>query len=162
MIYVIVSSALKANSIFEYETILKIGYTNDNRGDGRFDDYKTTNPTCRVLYKIPEGSIMDERLLHLYFKEFKYQETNEWCYYTGEIIEFFEIYSNYELLSQELRKWCSEDYDTLKKISSISLFRKTIWPYLVEAKNSIDDGDHRIYYEFDFTWRSRCRQGYSG
>ena len=77
MIYVIVSAALKAGSISKYETILKIGYTNDNRGDGRFDDYKTTNPTCRVLYKIPEGSTREERLIHLYFKEFKYPETNE-------------------------------------------------------------------------------------
>ena len=160
MIYVIVSAALKEGSVSEYETILKIGYTNDNRGDGRFEDYKTTNPTCRVLYKIPEGSTMEERLLHLYFKEFKYPGTNEWFYYTGEIIEFFEIYSNYELLNRELNKWCSEDCDTIKRVSSISLFKKFIWPYLAEAKNNIEDGNHRIYYEFNsnyvINWLEHC------
>ena len=40
MIYVIASAAFKEENVNKYETILKIGYTNDKRGDGRFEDYK--------------------------------------------------------------------------------------------------------------------------
>lgn len=34
--------------------LLKIGYTEDNNKDKRFQLYKLHNPTCKVLYEIPD------------------------------------------------------------------------------------------------------------
>jgi hypothetical protein len=161
MIYVIASAAFKEENVNKYETILKIGYTNDKRGDGRFEDYKTTNPTCKVLYKIPGGTPMDEIRLHMYFKEFKYPETKEWFYYNERIIDFFKINTNLSLIYQEIGRWFEDDdsnRSTLKYVDSVSSFNDSIWPYLVEAENK----SRRIVYEENFNpehvdrWLNRC------
>lgn len=74
MIYLIRSAAFKDKSnpkCMEYEPILKIGYTKDDGKKSRFDIYITENPTCQVLYLIPEGDEQDEKNLHYHFRKYK-------------------------------------------------------------------------------------------
>lgn len=52
MIYLIKSSGYDEND--NYIDLLKIGYTEDNNKDKRFQLYKLHNPTCKVLYEIPD------------------------------------------------------------------------------------------------------------
>ena len=137
MIYVIASAALKNGSLTEYETIIKIGYTKDERGDGRFDDYSTTNPTCKVLFKIPEGHSWVERKLHLYFREFQYPGTKEWFYYNEEIIEFFKINSNIGLIDKELRIWFFENNTDNAYTESLSFLKNLVWQYSVESDKAL-------------------------
>ena len=64
MIYLVKSACFKdVNDVncTEYETILKIGYTRDDRASIRLATYRTENPGAISLYSIPEGDEQDER-----------------------------------------------------------------------------------------------------
>jgi hypothetical protein len=50
MIYLIKSAGYDENENLIH--LLKIGYTEDNNKDKRFQLYKLHNPTCKVLYEI--------------------------------------------------------------------------------------------------------------
>ena len=54
MIYLIKSIGYKEEEEGKISTffLLKIGYTEDQRQDIRFMEYKLHNPTCQVLYTI--------------------------------------------------------------------------------------------------------------
>ena len=102
MIYLIRSAAFKDKSnpkCTEYEPILKIGYTKDSSKKGRFDCYITENPTCQVLYLIPEGDEQDEKNLHYYFRNYlKYGQ--EWFSYEEEILDFFDTHTTKDSLKE--------------------------------------------------------------
>lgn len=51
MIYLIKSAGYNEKGDFIH--LLKIGYTEDSKKDKRFQLYKLHNPTCKVLYEIP-------------------------------------------------------------------------------------------------------------
>ncbi len=107
MIYLIRSAGFKNKDdkeCNEYETILKIGYTKDNGKKSRFGIYITENPTCQVLYLIPNGTEQDEKNLHNHFKKFlKYGQ--EWFSYESEIIEFFRTHTTKESLKELKTNW---------------------------------------------------------
>jgi hypothetical protein len=116
MIYLISSAAFKDNSeSLDLEVILKIGYTREDSSEGRFKAYTTENPTRRILYLIPNGTVQDENNLHQYFKKYlKYGQ--EWFSYEEEILEFFKTHTTKDSLRElnylrnDLRKMIKEKY----------------------------------------------------
>jgi hypothetical protein len=87
MIYVLKSLGYDEND--KSIELIKIGYTNN--WDKRLVDYKLHNPTIRVLYLCENGNEDDERSLHSYFSEYRFNSYGrEWFYYNESIIEFFE------------------------------------------------------------------------
>ena len=52
MIYLIKSAGYDENENLIH--FLKIVYTEDSSNDKRFSQYKMHNPTCKVLYEIPD------------------------------------------------------------------------------------------------------------
>ena len=93
MIYVILSAGFKKDSDTEFIKLLKIGYTGDDKKDGRYYQYISHNPTVKILYEIPDGTEEIEELLHSYFSKYRYSEYGrEWFEWNEKIIEFFEIH----------------------------------------------------------------------
>lgn len=119
MIYLIRSAAFKDKSnpkCMEYEPILKIGYTKDDGKKSRFDCYITENPTCQVLYLIPEGDEQDERNLHYHFRNYlKYGQ--EWFSYEEEILDFFKTHTTKASLKSLIVKLSEKNL--IKKIKDI-------------------------------------------
>lgn len=75
----------------KYIDLLKIGYTDENAKDKRFNLYKLHNPTCKVLYEVLEGTEDHEKRIQYKFKDLLYPNYGrEWFYYSEEIINFFE------------------------------------------------------------------------
>lgn len=95
MIYLIKTSTLIINDennekADEVIPVLKIGYTEDSRGDGRFKDYTSNGLSIRIIKRIPGGSWNLEHTLQRHFQEYKLPgKSIEWFYYNEEIIDFF-------------------------------------------------------------------------
>ena len=92
MLYLIKSSGFKEDKEGNpsYFQLLKIGYTEDSKKDNRFMSYKLHNPTCIVLYEIPDGTEEDEKNIQYKFKDFLFPDYGrEWFEYSEEIINFF-------------------------------------------------------------------------
>lgn len=101
MIYLILSAGFKDDD--SLEKLLKIGYTEDNNLDRRIYQYKSHNPTIKLLYTIPEGTKNLEDLLHSRFYSFRYDKFGkEWFNYSEEIMQFFEMYNTAEDMSEVL------------------------------------------------------------
>lgn len=98
MIYLIKSAGYNEKGDFIH--LLKIGYTEDNNKDKRFQLYKLHNPTCKVLYEIPNLPEDIEKRIQYKFRGLKYNEYgNEWFYYSEDIINFFKDIDNIDLES---------------------------------------------------------------
>lgn len=70
--------------------VLKIGYSEDSRGNGRFNDYMSNGFVIRVIKTIPGGSWNLEHTLQRKFKDYKLPgKSIEWFYYTDEIVQLF-------------------------------------------------------------------------
>ena len=93
MIYLIKTAVFIEGTIPEEDksiTALKIGYSNDERGEGRFDDYRANGFSIRVLKSIPGGSYILEGQIHKYFKKYNISSrSREWFYYNEEIVDLF-------------------------------------------------------------------------
>lgn len=101
MIYLIKSAGYKEEegNISTF-FLLKIGYTEDNRKDIRFVQYKLHNPTCQVLYTIPEATEEHEKKVQYKFKNLLYSDYGrEWFKYSEEIINFFKNIKSLEELN---------------------------------------------------------------
>ena len=93
MIYLIQSSGYKVgeNNSISYFQLLKIGYTEDSISERRFVLYRLHNPTCQVLYTIPEATEEHEKKLHYRFKDLLYEDYGrEWFKYSDEIIDYIK------------------------------------------------------------------------
>lgn len=98
MIYLIKSAGYNEKGDFIH--LLKIGYTEDNNKDKRFQLYKLHNPTCKILYEIPNLSEDIEKRVQYKFRGLKYNEYgNEWFYYSEDIINFFKDIDSIDLES---------------------------------------------------------------
>lgn len=98
MIYLIKSAGYDESENLIH--LLKIGYTEDNNKDKRFQLYKLHNPTCKVLYEIPNLPEDIEKRIQYKFRGLKYNEYgNEWFYYSEDIINFFKDIDNIDLES---------------------------------------------------------------
>jgi len=88
MIYLIKSAGYDENENLIH--LLKIGYTEDSRKDIRFMAYKLHNPTCKILYEVPNLSEDIEKRVQYKFRDLLYSEYGrEWFYYNDDIINFF-------------------------------------------------------------------------
>lgn len=112
MIYLIATSQLvrdKKNSSnnLSSEVILKIGYSDDERGEGRFRDYRSNGLDIEVLYYVSGGSYQLESIIQNYFSEFSIPgRSKEWFYYRNEIIDFFKNYQT----SQEMFRFLIDNF----------------------------------------------------
>ena len=98
MIYLIKSAGYDEKGDFIH--LLKIGYTEDNNKDKRFQLYKLHNPTCKVLYEIPNLPEDIEKRIQYKFKDLLYSEYGrEWFYYSEDIINFFKNIDSIDLES---------------------------------------------------------------
>lgn len=98
MIYLIKSAGYDESENLIH--LLKIGYTEDNNKDKRFQLYRIHNPTCKVLYEIPNLSEDIEKRIQYKFRGLKYNEYgNEWFYYSEDIINFFKDIDSIDLES---------------------------------------------------------------
>lgn len=85
MIYLIKSAGYDENENLIH--LLKIGYTEDNNKDKRFQLYKLHNPTCKILYEIPDLPEDIEKKIQYKFRGLKYNEYgNEWFYLIKELL----------------------------------------------------------------------------
>lgn len=86
-----------------YFDLLKIGYTRDNNYKSRLMTYKYHNPTCELLYIIPEATEVDEDNLQYYFRDYQFIHnsfsSSEWFYYNDEIVDYFKTHTTRESLS---------------------------------------------------------------
>lgn len=92
MIYLIESAGyeVRENNSISYFKLLKIGYTEDNNKDKRFLQYKLHNPTCQVLYEIPEATEDYEKRIQYKFRDLLFENYGrEWFKYDESIIDFF-------------------------------------------------------------------------
>lgn len=110
MIYLIATSQLvrdKNSSNLSSEVILKIGYSDDERGEGRFRDYRSSGLDIEVLYYVSGGSYQLESIIQNYFSEFSIPgRSREWFYYRKEIIDFFKNYQT----SQEMFRFLIDNF----------------------------------------------------
>lgn len=112
MIYLIATSQLvrdKKNSSnnLSSEVILKIGYSDDERGEGRFRDYRSNGLDIEVLYYVSGGSYQLESIIQNYFSKFSIPgRSKEWFYYRNEIIDFFKNYQT----SQEMFRFLIDNF----------------------------------------------------
>ncbi len=105
MIYLIKSSAYSEDG--SHIDILKIGYTGDTTNNttnkcSRIMTYYYHNPTCILLYTIPEATDLDEKRLHYKFRDYLFDSPNfncvEWYYYNDEIVDYFKTHTTKESL----------------------------------------------------------------
>ena len=98
MIYLIKSAGYDENENLIH--LLKIGYTEDSRKDIRFMAYKLHNPTCKILYEVPNLSEDIEKRIQYKFRDLLYSEYGrEWFYYNDDIINFFRDIDKVDLES---------------------------------------------------------------
>ena len=98
MIYLIKSAGYDENENLIH--LLKIGYTEDSRKDIRFMAYKLHNPTCKILYEVPNLSEDIEKRVQYKFRNLLYSEYGrEWFYYNDDIINFFRDIDKVDLES---------------------------------------------------------------
>lgn len=89
MIYLIKSAGYGKDN--NYIDLLKIGYTEDTKKEGRFNAYKLHNPTCKILYELPELTEEDEKNIQYKFRKYLYIDYGrEWFEYNDEIVNFFK------------------------------------------------------------------------
>ena len=98
MIYLIKSAGYNEKGDFIH--LLKIGYTEDSSKDKRFSQYRMHNPTCKILYEIPDLSEDIEKRIQYKFRDLLYLEYGrEWFYHSDEIVNFFKGIDNIDLES---------------------------------------------------------------
>lgn len=120
MIYLIRTAGI--NEKKEPVLILKIGYTDDSRGDRRFNDYRMAGLDIEVLYKIPGGSEEIEHELQRKFKEFclpwRSKTYSEWFFNEKFIEDTFKSFTDIDSIINYL------GYDNLEDFMNQNFIRK--------------------------------------
>lgn len=126
MIYLIKSAGYEKDN--NYIDLLKIGYTEDTKKEGRFNAYKLHNPTCKILYELPELTEEDEKNIQYKFRKYLYIDYGrEWFEYNDEIVNFFknpEVVKNIKNLPINpciINKELTEFKNSVKEILGILL-----------------------------------------
>lgn len=141
MIYLIKTSVFIEGDDYKNDRAvmaLKIGYSKDERGEGRFNDYINAGLSFRVLKTISGGSLRLETYLHNYFKDYSIESrSKEWYYYDEKIVEFFlrcedisglynlfGVNSDEELLQRELDNRSYRYRLNLELLEGVERFRR--------------------------------------
>ena len=136
MIYLIKSSGFsEKNGEIKFFSLLKIGYTNDNNKNKRYDQYKLHNPTISVIHEIPNGTEEQESKLHYKFKNKKFNGYgNEWFYYDEEIVDYVK-----SVTLEELNKLPNNPVRGDRKVLNGKREAKKIISYLFNTKEEINN-----------------------
>ena len=120
MIYLIKSAGYGKDN--NYIDLLKIGYTEDTKKEGRFSAYKLHNPTCKILYELPELTEEDEKNIQYKFRKYLYIDYGrEWFEYNSEIVNFFK------------------DPEVIRNVKNLPINPCIINKELTEFKNSVKE-----------------------
>lgn len=142
MIYVIKSAAFNKDYT-KFKIILKIGYSDDMSFSRRILSYRLCNPTCQVIYKLPNGTKDDERSLHRYFKKYLYKDYgHEWFEENKEIYDFFDKYKTIEQVREVVPLIVSFAEKRKRLEDKIKL-----WPIVFCIKEVTGILDYSIYEE---------------
>lgn len=144
MIYVIVSSEFKEDSLTEHETVLKIGYTDDDNYVKRFQGYQTHNYSHKILFKIIGGTSKDERNLHHYFERYRVsyhgKRLKEWFKFDNFIIEFFKTHATIESIREDVHEYIPpKSRDSMYNLITI------IRPFVLSIQDVTGILDETIY-----------------
>lgn len=130
MVYLMESAAYRKNldNSLNLFLILKIGYSIDEKYGKRYQDSLTQNPTCKILYTIPEATIEQESKIQKLFEKLivpssvlEEVNTREWYWHSELILEFFENVNNKNELDKKINEWSNIVDITLNKLESIEL-----------------------------------------
>ncbi len=126
MIYLLRTSGI--NEKHEPVLILKIGYTDDSRGEGRFSDYKSAGMDIEVLYKVQGGNIDLEHELQKKFHNFNLSwKSLEWFEDCPEIVNAFSGFSDIDNIANFLDYSSFDEFiESRKKISLKELYTDSL------------------------------------
>lgn len=128
-------------SIFVY----KIGYSNDERGEERFADYRKAGLRIRKIKSIPGGSYILEGKIQEYFKDYSLPDySREWFYCEDEIRKVFDGAESDLDLYKLFGATCDQDLilQEENKMSELYRFNKEIQRN-IEKFESDFPGDQR-------------------
>ena len=98
MIYLLRTAGI--NTEHKAVLVLKIGYTDDLRGDGRFQDYKNAGMDIEILHTISGGNTYLEHELQRKFQAHRLPwKSLEWFEDCEEILDAFSGFSNIDDIS---------------------------------------------------------------
>ena len=142
MLYLIMSSAMKEdeNGNLKYFRILKIGYTDDNHKDKRFDQYYLHNPTCKILKIIPNATQEQESKVKFKFKDLLFAR-QEWFLYDQFIIDFFNNIKSLEELDKLPNPILRQES---RKITKLKKKIKPILCYIFLTRKEINDYFYKL------------------
>lgn len=152
MVYLLKSAefAKLENGETEFFFSLKIGYTEDEnttiKTNKRLYTYFVSNRSIELLYTIPFGTEELERELHERFKEFRWDNSDEWYIYDQSIVDYFHDASKFNWPSLNkikdiFNKFTLEDSDCYFKDASDVLGdkiydEKSVLNYLLEESKT--------------------------
>ena len=172
MIYLIKSAGYGKDN--NYIDLLKIGYTEDTKKEGRFNAYKLHNPTCKILYELPELTEEDEKNIQYKFRKYLYIDYGrEWFEYNDEIVNFFknpEVVKNIKNLPINpciINKELTEFKNSVKEILGILLGissnlpgkgRESVFKEILDKKlRDIDSVFEFLELKFDKSIIDKCK-----
>ena len=126
MIYLLRTSGI--NEKHEPVLILKIGYTDDSRGEGRFADYKSAGMDIEVLYKVQGGNIDLEHELQKRFHNFNLSwKSLEWFEDCPEIVNAFSGFNDIDNVANFLDYSSFDEFiESRKKINLKELYTESL------------------------------------
>ena len=72
--------------------VLKIGYTSRPVQE-RFEEHRTSNPTCVLVDVRPDGGWDLEAMMHRYWAKYLIPEADEWFWMSQDIIDHFQDFT---------------------------------------------------------------------
>lgn len=140
MIYLIKSPEARKleNGEYEFFFSLKIGYTDDENTDlmknKRLSTYFTHHRTIELLAIIPKGTELQEKKLHYKFRDFRWDDSNEWYVYDQSIINYFKT-----VTLNDLNKLPNPDIVFKGNRAKLRKSLRFIFGYVYSDQKEIDD-----------------------
>lgn len=151
MIYLLRTAGI--NTDHKAVLVLKIGYTDDLRGDGRFQDYKNAGMDIEILHTISGGNTYLEHELQRKFQNHRLSwKSLEWFEDCEEILDAFSGFSNIDDVSALLGYVNFEEFENRRlKISEKELYLESLGTVI---NNFGEDSSISNFYR-DFISESR-------
>ena len=140
MIYLIKSPEARKleNGEYEFFFSLKIGYTDDENTDlmknKRLSTYFTHHRTIELLSIIPKGTELQEKKLHYKFKNFRWDDSNEWYVYDQSIVNYFKT-----VTLDDLNKLPNPDIVFKGNRAKLRKSLRFIFGYVYSSQEEIDN-----------------------
>ena len=138
-------------------SILKIGYSKDDRGEGRFQDYISSGLVIYPIKTIPGGSLRLEGELQKKYRHLSIPgRSREWFYMSDEILDDFSKCSSetdlYQLLGVDnegelIKKIYEESFDSDRKRNILEI-QILIDQFKLDYPDKLDSNTYRLLEEF--------------